>query len=150
MQKMKYDRNGKAENKRRSKQLRSNPNGAEYHLYLLIRNMGQRKILKRWPIGRIIPQLGLPFRNLLLLIEREASTLSEEKRNKRANWLLSRGFNVLRVPEKQIFENQQSILSQIANYLESEENKRMFFVSRRAANKYSYWINDQEQKGMES
>ena len=141
---MKYDRKGKAENKKRSQKLRRKPTGPENHLYSLVKRAKQRRVLKRWHVGRIIPHIGLPYRNLLIILENETGHLTREKYDSREKWLLSKGFNVVRVTEKMVYEDPKSIIEAIEKYAEAEENRAIFFTSRRAANKQSYWIDEEE------
>lgn len=139
---MRYDRNGKAENKQRAKRLRRSPTGPESVLYNLLKDAGQTKILKRWVMGRVIPPISLSFRNLLIFLERESGLRDPVKSERRANWLRGQGFNVLEVTRVDLLEKPQAVIAAVEAFPESEDNRRVFFASRRAAARSSYWVED--------
>lgn len=139
---MRYDRSGKAENRQRAKKLRRSPTGPESILYNVLKDAGQTKILKRWVMGRVIPPISLPFRNLLIFLERESGLRDPVKSERRANWLRGKGFNVLEVTRADLLENPQAVIAAVEAFPESEDNRRVFFASRRSAARSSYWIED--------
>lgn len=139
---MRYDRSGKAENKQRAKRLRKNPTGPESILYDLLKGAGQTKILKRWVMGRVIPPISLPLRNLLIFLEREGGLRDPLKSERRSNWLRGQGFNVLEVTRVDILEKPQAVIAAVEAFPESEDNRRVFFAFRRSAARNSYWVED--------
>jgi very-short-patch-repair endonuclease len=139
---MHYDRKGKSRNKGLAKKLRKRPSPVEHQLYTILRRERQAKILKRWPIGRTIPPIALPFRNLVLLIEEEENSYGKQRRERREIWLKNRGFSVLCIPAHDILENPQRVVAAVENFPEVEENRDKFFVFRRAATKQSYWVDE--------
>jgi very-short-patch-repair endonuclease len=139
---MRYDRSGKAENRQRAKRLRRSPTGPESILNILLKDAGQAKILKRWVMGRVIPPISLPFRNLLIFLEREGGLRDPVKSERRANWLKGQGFNVLEVTRVDLLEKPQAVIAAVEAFPESEDNRRVFFASRRSAARSSYWVED--------
>jgi very-short-patch-repair endonuclease len=138
-QKMVYDRETRDLIKDRAQKLRKKQTGAEYHLRNLLKRSGEKRVLRQCVVGRLILDLGLPYRNLLVEVDDPSHAARQDRDTRRDAWLRNLGFNVLRVTNDAVFHNHDRVLHEISRYPVKEDNRIKFQMSIRAARAKSYW-----------
>lgn len=138
-----YDRETRDLIKDQARKLRKKQTGAEYHLRNRLRRNGERRVLRQCVVGKLILDLGLPYRNLLIEGDDPSHISREDRDARRDAWLRNLGFNVLRVTNDAVFQKHDGILNEISRYPVNEDNKIKFQMSIRAARAKSYWKEDE-------
>ncbi|HEV2514117.1 MAG TPA: endonuclease domain-containing protein [Devosia sp.] len=98
----------------RAKSMRTNATEAEAVLWKLLRDrrFAGFKFRRQLPIGRFIVDFVCP--SAMLIVELDGSQHAEDKRDLiRDTWLTSRGYQVLRVWNSDLFTNRTSVLDAI-------------------------------------
>jgi len=94
--KMIYDREARDLIKNRARKLRKKQTGAEYHLRNRLKRNGEKRVLRQCIVGKLIIDLGLPYRNLLIEVDDPSHKMSRARDARRDAWLRNLGFNILR------------------------------------------------------
>jgi len=137
--KMTYDRETRNLIKDRARKLRRKQTGAEYHLRNRLRRNGEKRVLRQCVVGKLIVDLALPYRNLLVEVDDSSHVMRRDRDTMRDLWVANLGFNVLRVTNEAVFQNPDSVLHEISQFPVNEDNRIKFQMSIRAARAKSYW-----------
>jgi very-short-patch-repair endonuclease len=138
--KLVYDRETRDLIKERARKLRRKQTGPEYHLRNRLKRWGEKRVLRQCVVGKLIIDLGLPYRNLLIEVDGPGHEACRERDVRRDAWLRNLGFNVFRVTNYDVFQNSDYVLYQISRYCFSTDNRIKFRMSIRAARAKSYWV----------
>jgi|GEM_PF-2289511 len=133
-----FDRKSKTRTLSTARYLRKKRSDAEYQFLFFLRKNGERKILRQPVIGKCIVDFGLPFRNILIYIEREMHDAAISRSEARMRWLKCQGFNIITAAEERICNNPSDVLREIKCFAESEDNKAEFDRLVRMAMRHSY------------
>jgi len=136
---MVYDRESRDLIKDRARKLRKKQTGAEYHLRNRLKKIGEKRVLRQCVVGRLIIDLALPYRNLLIEVDDPSHVARQDRDIRRDAWLRNLGFNVLRATNDAVFQNSDRVLHEISRYPFNEDNRIKFQMSIRAARAKSYW-----------
>ena len=142
MSKLRYDRESRDRIKGRAAVLRKQTTGAEYWLHATLKKNGEKKILRSFVVGRMIIDIALPFRNLLIEVDGKYHESQKDRDNRRDGFLSTFGFNILRITNEEIFASPQEAVGKILKFPVDEENRGKFYMARRAAKRRSYWVED--------
>lgn len=118
------------------------PTGAESELYRLIRTVEMGRVRRQYSIGRIIVDLAIPGRNLIVEVDGESHSDKQDQDLRRDAWLRGLGFNVIRLSNEQILEMGVSSLTKILEFEDTTENSSRFHNSVRTAQKQSRMMPD--------
>lgn len=138
--KAKYDRVALHRIKQLAQKLRRGETDAEYHLRAKLRRHGERLILRQHIVGRVIVDLALPYRNLLVEVDGSSHREKAERDGRRDLWLRNLGFRVLRVSNGDVFERLGEVLGRVDEFPESGKNRELFYFAVRCAKAKSYWV----------
>lgn len=134
-----YDRESRDLINDRARKLRKKQTGAEYHLRNRLKRNKEKKVLRQCVVGRLIIDLALPYRNLLIEIDDPSHATRQDRDTRRDAWLRNLGFNIIRVTNDAVFQKIDSVLHEISLYPVNEDNRVKFQMSIRAARAKSYW-----------
>ncbi|MHC9543070.1 MAG: DUF559 domain-containing protein [Vulcanimicrobiota bacterium] len=122
----------------RARYLGRKRDGEERALYFLLGKNGERNILRQCIVGRCVVNYALPWRNLLIDIDKKSDTGKKSQYIRREAWLRSLGFNVMRTTLEQASADISAIVKTVNRFPESDENKNRFNRSLRTAMRESY------------
>lgn len=111
--------------KKRAKALRSRRTGAEHHLHLALRDAGERRVRRQLVVSRMIIDLAVPRRNLLIEVD-GPSHQDPDRDARRDAYLRSLGFNVLRVTNEEVLRDPRSVVAKVTNFPASEAMRVRF------------------------
>lgn len=135
-----YDRVTRNLMRNRAKSLRKNRTIPEQKLESILRERKEGRILRQKVVGKIIVDLALPFRNLLIEIDGISHAFKKDQDKRRDLFVSSLGFNILRVTNDQVLYSINYVLKEIDKFPKLYSNREIFFKSIRDARKKSYWV----------
>lgn len=133
-----FDRKTKIKTLSKARYFRKKRTGDEYQFLFYLRKNKERKILRQCIAGRCIVDFGIPWRNLLIHVEKESCDAHKSRSAARVEWLKNLGFNVVSATEENIRETPFDVLQQMRCFEESAENRVRFDKLLRTAMRQSY------------
>ena len=121
----------------RARKMRSVPTGAEHHLIFWLKKAGVKATIKRQVvIGRMIIDIAIPARNLLIEVDGPSHATKRMQDARRTAWLESCGFNVVRVTNQEVLKGGLGTATAVLHgTTESKGNERTFSRSMAVATK---------------
>lgn len=116
----------------KSRDRRRKPTGAQAHLRKLLRDHGDR-LRRQVVVSQTIIHFALPRRNLLINVFGPASARTEAQSERLHGLLESFGFQYLELTDAQILRSPSEVIAAIESFGESEEARRRYLTSKRAA-----------------
>jgi very-short-patch-repair endonuclease len=116
----------------RARELRARPTGAEHQLRRALLGAGEGRIRRQLVVGRMILDLALPLRNLLIELDGGSHT-DPDRDFRRDAYLESLGFRVLRIPNGLVLDSPDAVVAVIHRYPQTKANRDQFFCALRLA-----------------
>jgi guanylate kinase len=123
----------RSEMRQRAKTRRLHPTGAEAVLRAALKRAGERRLRRQMPLGRVIVDLAIPSRNLIIETDGPWLNRDVDRDNRRDTWLRTLGFNVIRFSNDEILTDVASAVKAVQQYMLSEQQRQRFLLACRTA-----------------